>query len=490
MFIVMISPECAPAAKVGGLADVVFGLSRELEIRGNSVEIILPKYDCIRYDQIWGLHITMQDLWVPWYGGAVHCSVWFGFIHGRKCFFIEPHSPDNFFHRSQFYGYSDDVMRFVFFSKAAMEFLLKTGKRPEIIHCHDWQTGIVPVLLFEIYQNHGMNNQRVCYTVHNFRHQGVTGEYVLRATGLNRPEYYFNYDRLRDNFNHSALNLMKSGIVYSNFVTTVSPQHAIEALHTDQSFGLGPTLNLHRSKFGGVLNGVDYDVWNPEIDPLIPYRFGVDDLDGKYGNKDALRDRLLLRKEFKPIIAYVGRLDHQKGVKLIHHAIFYALHNGAQFVLLGSSPDPGINNHFWHLKHHLNDNPDCHLEIGYNEELAHLIYAGADMIVMPSLFEPCGLTQMIAMKYGTVPIVRAVGGLVDTVFDKDYAPKALHERNGFIFHNADHAGVESGLHRAIGLWYSYPDHFRHLMINGMNYDFSWARPGQDYLNIYEHIRAR
>src|SRR5512136_434172 len=143
MYIVMVAPECAPVAKAGGLGDVVFGLSRELEIRGNSVEIILPKYDCMRYDHIYGLQVTHQDLWVPWHGGAIHCTVWFGFVHGRKCFFIEPHSQDNFFNRGTLYGCNDDIMRFAFFSKATLEFLYKSGKRPDIIHCHDWQTGLV-----------------------------------------------------------------------------------------------------------------------------------------------------------------------------------------------------------------------------------------------------------------------------------------------------------------------------------------------------------
>jgi len=487
MYIVMVSPECAPVAKVGGLADVVFGISRELEIRGNAVEIILPKYDCMRYDHIWGLQVTYQDLWVPWYGGAIHCTVWFGFVHGRKCFFIEPHSRENFFNRGHFYGFHDDASRFAFFSKAALEFLLKDGRRPDIIHCHDWQTGLVPVLLYEIYQGLGMHTQRVCYTIHNFKHQGVTGEYILWATGLGNPGRFNHHDRLRDNFNQNAINLMKGGIVYSNFVTTVSRHHAYEALHTDQGHGLGPTLHTHQSKFGGVLNGVDYDVWNPEIDPLIAHRYGIDTIDEKYHNKGALRDRLWLAQDYKPIIAYVGRLDHQKGVNLIHHGIFYALRQNAQFILLGSSPDASVNRHFWQLKHHLNDNPHCHLEVGYNEELAHLIYAGADMIVMPSLFEPCGLTQMMALKYGTVPIVRAVGGLVDTVFDKDYSELPFHERNGYVFYQPDHAGLESAMHRAIGLWYGFPEDFRQLMINGMHYDYSWNYPGQDYLNIYNHI---
>ncbi|MEC4685464.1 MAG: glycogen synthase [Nitrospirota bacterium] len=490
MFIVMVATECAPVAKVGGLADVVFGLSRELEVRGNSVEIILPKYDCMRYDHICGLQEAFHDLWVPFYDQWIHCSVFFGFVHGRKCFFIEPHSHNNFFNRGIYYGHPDDPERFAFFCRAALEFMLKSNKQPDIIHCHDWQTGLLPVLLFDIYKYLGMSHPRVCYTLHNLKHQGVTGGHILRAAGLNRSDYYFNQDRLQDNFNPSAINLMKGGIVYSNFVTTVSPGYAWEIQNTDLGYGLNHTLHVHGQKFGGVLNGIDYDVWNPEIDCYIPYNYGIDSLDVKYGNKEALRHRLLLRQDFKPLISYIGRLDHQKGVDLIKHAIFYALDNGCQFVLLGSSPDPGINDSFRHLKHHLNNNPDCHLEIGYNEELSHLIYAGADMIVIPSLFEPCGLTQMIAMKYGTVPIVRATGGLKDTVFDADYSDKPYNERNGYVFNDANREGLESAMHRAIGMWHAYPQYFRELMVNGMRYDYSWNHPGQHYMNIYEYIREK
>jgi starch synthase len=490
VFIVMIATECAPAAQAGGLGQVIFGLSRELELRGHTVEIIIPKYDCMHYDQIFGLTVTHEDLWVPWDGGFVHCTVWFGWVHGRRCFFIDPHSTDLFFNRGHLYGSPDDVSRFAFLSKAAMEFMWQTGKRPEVIHCHDWQTAIVPVLLYEIYQHIGMNDQRVCYTIHNFAHQGIAGEHVLWETGLTRPAHFFDDDRLRDNFNHSAINLMKGGVVYSNFVTTVSPQHAWEVINTDQGMGLGHTLSLHRDKFGGVLNGIDYNVWNPEIDILIPERYTADTLELKYANKAALRDRLLLRKEYKPIIAYVGRVDRQKGVHLIEHAIHYALSRGAQFILLGSCPDPDVNAHFWDLKNCLNDNPDCHLEIGFDEGLAHLIYAGADMVVMPSVFEPCGLAQMTALKYGTVPIVRAVGGLVDTVFDRDYSDRPPGDRNGYVFHQLDNPALESALERAFGLWYSYPDDFRQLVLNGMRADHSWAQPGQDYLNIYDHIRHK
>jgi len=490
MFVVMITPELAPVAKVGGLADVVFGLGRELELRGNAVEIILPKYDCMRYDHIYGLTKTYENLWVPWFGGAINCTVWFGFVHGRKCFFIEPHSNDRYFYRGTIYGHNDDVMRFAFFSRAALEFMLKTGKHPDVIHCHDWQTALVPVLLYEIYQHIGMRHPRVCFTVHNFRHQGVTGQHVLHATGLNRPDYYFHYDRLRDNGNPQALNLMKGGIVYSNFVTTVSPRHAWEAKDAGQAHGLEHTLYVHQNKYGGVLNGLDYEMFNPETDGHIATRYAADSIEKKYENKRALRNRFWLADNEKPVVAFVGRLDPQKGLDLVRHSIFYALNNRAQFVLLGSAPDKATNDHFWGLKHHLNNSPDCHLEIGYNLELAHLIYAGADIMMVPSRYEPCGLTQLISMRYGTVPVVRAVGGLADTVFDKDFSERPLHQRNGYVFHNADNAGVESALHRAIGCYYHFPDHFRHLMLNGMRSDYSWKNPGQHYLNIYDYIREK
>ena len=258
--------------------------------------------------------------------------------------------------------------------------------------------------------------------------------------------------------------------------------------HSDQGRGLGHTLHVHRDKFGGVLNGVDYDTWNPEIDPWIPQRYGSGSIDQKYLNKRVLRERFMLRDQYKPIVASVGRLDGQKGVHLIHHAIFYALANRAQFVLLGSSPDPEISHHFWHLKHHLNDHPDVHLELQFSPELAHLVYAGSDMLVMPSMFEPCGLAQQIALRYGTVPIVRAVGGLADTVADRDHSWDPPEQRTGYVFDHVNHHALESALGRAIGLWHAYPQDFRYLMLNGMRSDRSWACPGQDYLNIYDKIK--
>jgi starch synthase len=416
--------------------------------------------------------------------------VWTGLVHGQRCFFIDPHSDDGFFRRPSLYGAPDDVARFAFFSKAAVEFMLKTNRRPDVIHCHDWQTALVPVLLYEIYKFAGMPDQRVCLTIHNFGQQGLVEDWVLQATGLGRPEYFCHVDRLRDDINPMLINLLKGGIVYSNYVTTVSPHHAWETQHTEHGNGLGHTLHVHRDKYQGVLNGVDYEVWNPEIDDMIPHRFTPDRLEGKYANKQALRDRFWLRAGYKPVVSYIGRIDHQKGVHLIQHALRYALAASAQFIVLGTSTQSEVQNQFMRLKAELNDNPDCHLELSFTPELGHLAYAGSDLIVVPSMFEPCGLVQLIALKYGTVPVVRHTGGLVDTIQDREYSDRPPAERNGYVFHDVDGHAMEWALGRAIGLWFDYPEEFRLLMRRGMALDNSWARSGWTYLEIYERIRHK
>jgi starch synthase len=491
MYIVQIASECAPVIKAGGLGDVVYGLSTELSKQGHTVELILPMYDCMRYDHIWGLHDAYRDLYVPWNGGRIHCSVYCGWVHSRLCFFIQPHCDENFFGRGTYYGCNDDVMRFAFFSKAALEFLLQSNKRPDVIHCHDWQTGLIPVLLYEMYQYNGMENQRICYTIHNFKHQGIAGPEILSATGLNRHDYYYQYSQLRHNSDPTCINLMKGGIVYANYVNTVSPHHAWEARHTSVGYGLGPTLEEHQGKFGGILNGIDRTFWDPATDTYLPTAYSADDLSGKAKAKALVRKRFNLQDDpEKPLVVFIGRLDDQKGVHLVHHSIYYTLHKGGQFVLLGSATEPGIDAYFRHEQEHLSASPDCHLELGFNEELSHLLYAAADIIVVPSNFEPCGLTQVISLAYGTVPVVRGVGGLVNTVFDWDYdTSHDPSERNGFVFYESDPNGLESALGRAFDLWYQNPDLFQKLAQQGAKSDYSWDRSATTYAGVYDHIRV-
>ncbi len=486
MYVVMVAPECSPVAVAGGLGDVVLGLSRELELHGHDVEIVLPRYDCLRHDRIRGMEMAYADLRVPWYGGTVHCTVWHGRVEGRKCFFIEPHSDDDFFRRGHLYGSDDDVARFAFFSKAALEFLYQAGKRPDVIHCHDWETALVPVLLYEIYQPLGMHDQRVCFTIHNFRHQGVASDWVLHATGL--PDRVRDETRLRHNGSPEVVNLLKGGIVYSNHVNTVAPHHAWEVRTSAHGHGLGHTLHVHQRKFGGILNGLDAHTWNPQTDACIPQRYTADTLHRKAVNTRELRKRFGLRPRKRPVVAYVGRLDEQKGIHLIHHSVLFALAMGAQVVVLGASPDPAIASHLDKFARQLDDHPDAHLELQFDQDLAHLVYAGADILVMPSMYEPCGLVQQIALTYGAVPVVRATGGLIDTVYDYDHADVAPEERNGFVFEHTDPQALESALWRALRLWSVEPEAFQALRQNGMRPDRSWTVPAKHYTNIYEHIR--
>lgn len=486
MYIAMVSAECAPIAKAGGLGDFVQGLSRELTVRGNAVDVFLPYYDLSRLESVAGLREIDPNLRVPFHDQWLTCRVLGGEMDGVNCLFIDPRSPHGFFQRNRIYGEPDDSERFAFFSRAVLEFLLQSGRRPDILHCNDWQTGLIPVLLYEIYEALGFTSTRVCYTLHNLGYQGQVDESILRQAGLD-PRRLLVSDRLLDPRDGRVANLLKGGIVYANFVNTVSPRYAWEIQGTDQGMGLQPLLKTHAHKFGGVLNGIDSLVWNPAVDPLIPVNYGVNSLPRKAANRRALRARLGLREVEKPILAIVSRLDCQKGVELMLHGIRYALAHDSQAVLLGAALDPVIAERFARLKAETDPNPDCHLELGYDETLAHLIYAGADLILIPSLYEPCGLAQMIAMKYGVVPIVRRVGGLADTVFDANYSDKPFEIRNGYLFDDLTEAGLEGAMSRALGLWRDYPEYFRQLRVNGMRADFSWSLPAQQYLDIYTHL---
>ena len=263
--------------------------------------------------RIWGLSIASTNSGCPGTNGAVHCVVYFGFVKAASAIFIEPHSHDNFFRRPGTYGYGDDAMRFAFFSKAALEFMLQANKRPDVIHCHDWPTGLLPVLLYDIYQHRGMHTQRVCFTMHNFRHQGQIGSRGAVGDRPRRPEHYFHPERLRDDLNRGPAEPRSrpaSSIRISSprCPTGIGGRRAAPT----RILGWGTRCWPHSGKFGGVLNGVDYDVWNPEMDRLIAQRYGVGSLDDKYDNKRALRERFWLRDGFRPIVAYVGRLDSRR----------------------------------------------------------------------------------------------------------------------------------------------------------------------------------
>lgn len=497
MHIVHIASELAPLAKVGGLADVVLGLSRELSWKGHDVDIIIPKYDCMDSEQIRDLTMEVKDL-PSFYDGEWHSNtVWMGWVENLKVYFIDTHHPRFFFNRGCFYGCDDDTERFLYFSRVAIEFLYKKPVTPDIIHLHDWQTAIIAPLYVDMYSKLGYTKPKVVFTIHNIEYQGKTVPSDLNKIGLDGNAYLEPF-KMQDNLNPKIINLLKSAIVYSDFVTTVSPNYAKEVLAPEGGRGLESTLLKYQSKFVGILNGIDYSYWNPEIDRFLPAHFSPRELpsskkdrntlDKKGYIKKLLREKLLLAEEHRPIIACITRLVPQKGIDLIKHVIKHIVNKRGQFVLLGSSPIPSISAEFHQLKTLYTDHPHIHIVLHHQEDLAHMIYAGSDMLIVPSLFEPCGLTQMIALKYGTVPIVRKTGGLADTIVDVDYSGKPFAETNGYVFDFPDAVGIDSALDRAIHSWFEQPDHWRELMLNGMKIDFSWNKSSNIYLDHYRSLK--
>lgn len=496
MYIIHIASELAPVAKVGGLADVTLGLSRELSWKGNDVDIIIPKYDCMNSDEIRDATIHTPNLMSYFDGEWYSNTVWMGWVENLKVYFIEPHHPAFFFNRGCFYGCEDDNARYLYFSRAAIEFIFKKQLNADIIHLHDWQTAAIAPLYKEIYSPLGMDKPKIVFTIHNIEYQGKCSASEFDKVGLD-SKIYLVPDKMQDGRDASQINLLKGAITYSDHVTTVSPNYAKEVMTPLGGRGLDQILLKYAKKFSGILNGVDYSYWNPEIDRYLPSHFSSREmpankkdrntLDKKAYLKVVLRERLMLEESHRPIIGCVARLVPQKGVDLIEHTLVYAIEHHAQFILLGSSPITEINERFHRLKQQYINHPHVHLTLHHQEELAHLIYAAADMFIVPSIFEPCGLTQMIALKYGTIPIVRRTGGLADTIFDVDYSEKPAAETNGYTFDYPDKKGIESALSRAIDCWFHHPEKWRQLMIRGMNIDFSWNHPSNAYLEMYKKL---
>ncbi|KAJ9565507.1 hypothetical protein OSB04_001473 [Centaurea solstitialis] len=490
LHIIHIAAEMAPVAKVGGLGDVLSALSKALQKKGHLVEIVLPKYDCMQYESIQDLRVL--DLVVESYfdGRLYNNKIWIGTVEGLPVYFIEPHHPAKFFWRGKTYGEPDDLKRFSFFSRAALELIHQAGKKPDIIHCHDWQTAFAP-LYWDLYAPKGLNSARICFTCHNFEYQGTATASEIASCGLdihhlNRP------DRMQDNSSPDRINPVKGAIVFSNIVTTVSPTYAQEVRTSQGGQGLHATLNAHAQKFVGILNGIDTDSWNPATDSHLRFQYNADDLEGKAENKKALRKHLGLSfaDSRKPLVGCITRLVPQKGVHLIRHAIYRALELGGQFVLLGSSPVPSIHREFEEIANKFQNHEHIRLILKYDEALSHSIYAASDMFIIPSIFEPCGLTQMIAMRYGAIPIVRKTGGLNDSVFDVDDDTIPVQLRNGFTFITPDEQGFNGAFDRAFNHYNSDSEGWQALIHKVMNIDFSWDTSASQYEELYQQSVSR
>ncbi|XP_006646271.1 probable starch synthase 4, chloroplastic/amyloplastic [Oryza brachyantha] len=489
LHIVHIAAEMAPVAKVGGLADVVAGLGKALQTNGHLVEIILPKYDCMQLDQITNLKVLDVVIQSYFDGNLFSNNVWTGTVEGLPVYFIEPQHPSKFFWRAQYYGEHDDFKRYSYFSRAALELLYQSGKKIDIIHCHDWQTAFVAPLYWDIYATRGFSSARICFTCHNFEYQGTAPAPDLSYCGLD-VEKLDRPDRMQDNA-HGRINVAKGGIVYSNIVTTVSPTYALE-VRSEGGHGLQDTLKTHSRKFVGILNGIDTETWNPSTDRFLAVQYSATDLQGKAANKAFLRKQLGLYSEDapQPLVGCITRLVPQKGLHLIRHAIYKTAELGGQFVLLGSSPVPHIQREFEGVADQFQNNNNIRLILKYDEALSHCIYAASDMFIIPSMFEPCGLTQMIAMRYGSVPIVRKTGGLSDSVFDFDDETLPAELRNGFTFARTDEQDLTSCLERAFRYYSRKPMVWKQLVQKDMQIDFSWVSPASQYENLYHSAVAQ
>ncbi|XP_062226816.1 starch synthase 3, chloroplastic/amyloplastic-like [Phragmites australis] len=447
MHIVHVAVEMAPIAKVGGLGDVVTSLSRAVQDLGHNVEIILPKYDCLNLSIVKDLHYRQSFAW-----GGTEIKVWFGKVEDLPVYFLEP--QNGMFWVGCVYGKNDES-RFGFFCHSALEFLLQSGSSPDIIHCHDWSSAPVAWLYKEQYALNGLTNGRVVFTIHNL-------EFGAHHIG--------------------------KAMTHCDKATTVSDTYSREVA------GHG-AIAPQSFKFHGIRNGIDPNIWDPYTDKFIPVHYTSENVvEGKSAAKKALQQKLGLQQTDTPVVGIITRLTVQKGIHLIKHAIYRTLERNGQVVLLGSAPDPRIQGDFTDLasKLHGEYHGRAKLCLTYDEPLSHLIYAGADFILVPSLFEPCGLTQLIAMRYGSIPIVRKTGGLYDTVFDvdndKDRAKAQGLEPNGFSFEGADRNGVDYALDRAITTFYDARDWFNSLCKRVMEQDWSWNRPALDYMELYHSAR--
>ena len=487
LYIIHIAAEIAPIAKVGGLADVVAGLSKELTAQGHAVEIIIPKYDCLDYSAVTDLHVIYPNLYSYYKGIWIRNTVWRCSLNDLSVLMIEPHNDTHFFGRGSYYDCPDNMERFTYFSRAVLEFLLKSNRHPDVLHSHDWSTGLIPVLYHEIYKGLGLNIKKNIFTIHNLSHQGLSEGWIIDALGLS-SSHLRHFDRLQDETFPHLLNILKGAIVYADNCTTVSPSYAEEIQTVEGGCGLNRLLNFYSYKLVGILNGIDYSYWNPEIDPLISHQYSPANKDLFFKNKalckEYLKKRLNLMEGNKPLIGIVSRLVHQKGLDLIVQALHRTVDRGGQFILMGSSPDtPWTLERFKHLQESMLPTHQVHIELKHNESLAHQIFAGCDAFIIPSLFEPCGLTQQISLKYGTLPIARRTGGLADTVFDIDTAPDQKIS-NGFTFDHPTIEGVNWGIDRALKTFINKNLLWRKLMLKAATLDLSWHIPASHYLQLY------
>lgn len=469
----MLSSEVAPYAKSGGLGDVIGALPQALTKLGHDVRVVLPKYGLIDEGYVSEMQFLFY-MYVPLGWRNKYCGVFSLEKKGVTYYFID---NEYYFGDRVLYRW-DDLERFAFFDKACLEILTRIEFKPDVIHCNDWQTGMVPVLL-KAYYDRGEFYQgiRTVFTIHNLKYQGIYSIDTV-ADFYSLDASYFTDDKLEF---HGCANLLKAGIVYADAVTTVSPTYAEEIKTPLGGERLDGLLSARDNSLFGILNGIDYDEYNPRHDQYIEATYSLRDcISGKKKNKMALQTQLGLPVDGdKPMIGLVSRLVDQKGLDIIADAMNELMEFDIQLVILGTGEEK-YENMFRHYA--WCNSGKVSANITFSNEIAHKIYAASDLFLMPSLFEPCGLGQIIAMAYGTIPVVRETGGLKDTVQPYN---EFTGEGNGFSFYPANAHDLLFTLRRALH-FYSEKDIWTKLVKNAMKQDFSWDESAKQYERIYNN----
>ncbi len=488
--VVIAASEAVPFSKTGGLADVAGALAKSLDQLGHDVTLFLPDYFLLRQsnsslppivDAGLRFSILMNGRVIA---GAVNWTT----LPDSGVRVLLVRQPE-YFDRRQLYqehghAYVDNCERFSFFSRAVLEICRQMILRPDVIHCNDWQTGIINGLLQTQYNGRpGFERTASVITLHNMAYQGRFWHFDMPLTGMDWK--HFNHNQMEA---WGDLNLLKTGIAFADQITTVSPTYATEICTPEGGYGLEGLLTHRRDDLVGILNGIDDDVWNPETDQHLSARYSIDTVaDGKRQCKAHLQRRMHLdQRADVPILGMVSRMADQKGFDLIMGASERILSQDLQMVFLGTG-DP-------HYETQMRDLAGRYpgkvaVEIGFDESLAHQIEAGADIFLMPSRFEPCGLNQMYSLRYGTVPIVRKVGGLADSVENFESESESIQTATGFVFVAYSKDLLAETIEKAVGL-YRQPNVWEHIVRNGMSRDWSWTRSAQEYVAVYRKALER
>ncbi len=473
MRVAVLSAEAVPYSKTGGLGDVAGALPKALRGVGVDAFLVTPCYWQTKGEDLW--HTAIDDLWVEWRGRSIRVKAFYSEANGSPTFLID--SPE-FFHRDSIYGYREDYERFAFFNHAALALIKRIGSAPDIVHLNDWHCGFAAVEIAHLrYWDRFWRNTKTVFSVHNMAYQGGFGMEELWKFGFSS-----DFERNAFSFNGYA-SAMKAGLAVSDMLSTVSTRYGYEIQGVQEGYGLDWLTRSRANRLIGITNGVDYEVWNPATDTEIPANYSAYDLTGKIECKRQLLEQFGLPQDLeRPIFASVTRLTAQKGIDLMMQVAGEILATGSFIISLGSGEKQ--YEEFWQkLRDYAPRQVGAYR--GYNEELAHKIEAGADMFMMPSRFEPCGLNQMYSLKYGTIPIVHAVGGLDDTVQNFDAVSGT---GNGFKFNEYQADKFLEKIYEALFAYHD-KDVWRKLQWNGMNEDNSWENAARKYVQLYQMTKG-